>query len=69
MMNYDSCTPQSWKKILIKYLFARNKQLVSQELKDGELVKIKELLIKKSFQVKFIENKINKLEKSKLIFN
>ena len=26
LMNYESCTPKSWEKNLIKYLFGRNKK-------------------------------------------
>ena len=66
MMNYESCTPKSWKKNLIKYLFERNEKLVSKNLQEDELVKTKELLIKNSFPVKFIENEIDKLKRSKL---
>ena len=43
------------------------KKLVSQELQNDELVKINELQIKNAFTAKFIENQINKLEKSKII--
>ena len=38
VINYESCTPKSWKKNLIKYLCDRNKKLLSQELQDDELI-------------------------------
>ena len=56
----------SWKKNLIKYLLDQNKKLVSQELQDNELNKIRELLTKNAFPVKLIVNEMNKLEKPEL---
>ena len=34
ILNFKSCTPQSWKKNLIKYLLIRNERLVSKELQN-----------------------------------
>ena len=66
VLNFDSCTPQSWKKNLIKYLFIRNERLVSKEFQRNELIKIKELLSKNGYPIKFIENEIEKLQKSEV---
>ena len=56
IMNYDSCTPLSWKKKLIKYLFHRSEKLVFKDLQTNDLIKIKKLRVKYIYPIKFVEN-------------
>ena len=61
LMNFNACVPQSWKRNLVKNLFLRNKNLVTEELKDREWQKVKDLLIKNSFPTKFIDEQTQKI--------
>ena len=64
LLNFDSCTPQSWKKNLIRQLLIRNKRLVSEELQNQEIDRIKNLLSRNGYPIKFISNEIENLQKS-----
>ena len=44
LLNFHSCTPQSWKKNLIRQLLIRNNRLVSEELQNQETNRIKNFL-------------------------
>ena len=59
-MNFNSCVPQSWKRNLVKNLYYRNNNLVSEDLQNDEWQKVKELLMKNSFPSKFIDEQIQK---------
>ena len=63
LLNFHSCTPQSWKKNLIRQLFIRNKRLVSEELQNLETNRIKNLLLRNGYPINFINNEIEKLQK------
>ena len=63
LLNFHSCTPQSWKKNLIRQLLIRNKRLVSEELQNLETNRIKNLLLRNGYPINFINTKIEKLQK------
>ena len=63
LTNFNICTPQSWKRNLIRQLLTKNKRLVSKELQNLKTNRIKDLLLRNGYQIKFIINEIDNLQK------
>ena len=71
LLNFKSCVPQLWKRILVKNLYYRNKNFVSEDLQNNEWQNVKEFKKKSSFPTKFIDDQKQKKNnfESKLIEN
>ena len=62
MLVFNFCNPQSQKKNYIKYLLIHKENIIFKELERKEIIRMKYVLLKNGYTIKFVVAKIKKVK-------